>query len=458
MATFKICVFEHQKRKDNKYPVSIRVYWKGQSSYIGTEYYVTDKQITKKKFVAPNGNKKETFTLKDIFIINELNKRITLYEDLKSKKLGFRIEMYTARELAKYFESETKPGSDSSIDFVAFSKKHIEKLKIQGRTTSASILTRTLNSLIDFSNGRERIAITEITAKFLSQYETFLRGERTIKRKNQFGRMVTTKKKGLSDISIIDYMTDIRLLFNAAMAEFNDEDKDEIKIIHYPFRKYKLQRRPENEKRNITGAQLMTIRDVTDESLELKRAIFARDMFMLSFYLVGMNFADLYEADKVKDGRLTYERKKTKGRRQDRAFISIKIEPEAEQLFAKYKDASGLRVFDFFKRYADSHTFSSNVNKGLKVVATSCKIEDKLSTYYARHTWATIARNKCNVSKDDVDLALNHVDQGNKVADMYIEKDWSLIDKANRSVLDHLKNGAKEGVLSPFEHSTLTDQ
>lgn len=438
MATFKICVFKNQKRRDGKYPVSIRVCWKRQYSYIGTEYYVTDKQILKKKYQDQNGKPKEMFALKDAFILNELNKRITKYEDMKSQKLGHRIEMYTAKELADYFDKDTKPGSDATINFVEFSRGHIEKLKSQGRTTSAGLLNRTLNSLIDFANGREKIAITEITSKFLTQFETFLRGKRTMKRKNQFGRITTIERNGLSDISLIDYMTDIRLLFNAAMAEYNDEDKDEIRIIHYPFRKYKLKRRPENEKRNITKEQLCTIRDADPADITLKRAIFSRDVFMLSFYMVGMNFADLYEAEKVKAGRLTYERKKTKGRRQDRAFISIKVEPEAEPLVEKYRDPSGERVFDFYRRYTTSHIFSSNVDKGLKVVAKACNIDEPLSTYYARHTWATIARNKAGISKDDVDLALNHVDQGLKMADAYIEKDWSLIDKANRQVLDYI--------------------
>lgn len=429
MATFKICVFEHQKRAiDGKYPVSIRVTWKRQSSYIRTEYYVTDKQINKK-----------TFTLKDIYIINDLNKRIAKYEDLKAQKLGHRIEIYTAKELANYFDKETKPGSDSSINFIEFSRKHIEKLRKQGRTTTASNLNSTINSLIDFCSGRERVAITEITSKFLTENEAYLRGKRTIKRKNQFGKMVTTEKRGLSDVSVIDYMTNIRLLFNAAMAEYNDEDKDEIKIIHYPFRKYKLKRRPENEKRNLAVELLNNIKNVPDSDLLLDRAIFSRDVFLLSFYLVGINFADLYEADKYKKGRLIYERKKTKGRRQDKAYISIKVEPEAVPLFEKYRDPSGVRVFDFYKRYSTSHIFSSNVNKGLKVVAKACKIDEPLSTYYARHTWATIARNKCDVSKDDVDLALNHVDQGLKMADAYIEKDWSRIDNANRLVLDFVK-------------------
>ncbi len=438
MATFKICVFEHQKRIDGKYPVSIRIYWKGQSCYIGTEYYVTDKQVLKKKYFDEKGRQKEVFALKDTYIINDLNKRITKYEDMKSQKLGHRIEMYTAKELAQYFDKEAKPGTDATINFIEFSRKHIAKLKAQGRTTTASGINSTVNSLIDFCNGRDKVAITEITSKFLTQFEAYLRTERKMKRKNQFGKIVRTKQKGLSDVSIFDYMTNIRLLFNAAMAEFNDEDKDEIRIFHYPFRKYKLKRKPENEKRNITVEQLRTIRDVPEEKLQLERTIFSRDMFLLSFYMVGMNFADLYEADKLRNGRVIYERKKTKGRRQDNAYISIKVEPEAMQLLEKYKDKTGKRVFDFHNKYTTSHIFSSNVNKGLKKVATACKIEEPLSTYYARHTWATVARNKCNVSKDDVDLALNHVDQGLKMADAYIEKDWSRIDNSNRAVLDYI--------------------
>lgn len=439
MATFKICVFEHQKRSDGKYPVSIRVSWKRESSYVKTEFYVTDKQIVKKKVLTGSGKKKEVFELKDVYILNELNKRITKYEDIKSKKLGFRIELYTARELAEYFTKESKPGSDTTINFIEFARNHIEKLKSQGKATTAGNINRTINAVVDFSNGREKVSITEISAKFLEQFETFLKSERTIKRKNQFGKIVTTKSKGISDVSLYDYMNDIRVLFNAAMKEFNDEDKDEIRILHYPFRKYKLKQRPENEKRNLQKDQLLKIRDVSDEKLALDRAIFARDVFMLSFYLVGMNFADLYELDKYKEGRVSYNRKKTKGRRQDQAFISIKVEPEAEPFLQKFRDKTGQRVFDFHTRYTDPHIFSSNVNKGLKVVAKAITLDEPLSTYYARHTWATIARNDCDISKDDIDLALNHVDQGLKMADAYIKKDWSRIDNANRAVLDYLK-------------------
>lgn len=429
MATFKICVFAHQKRQDGKFPVSIRVYWRGQSSYIRSEFYVTEKQISKK-----------SFELKDIYIINELNRRIERFEEIKSQKLGYRIELYTAKELAKYLVNEIKPGSDSSIDFIEFSRKYIEGIRNQGRTSTAANMKRTLNALIDFGNGRDRLPIGELTAKYLRQLEAFLQSERMIKRKNQFGRVVTTRKPPVSDVTLFDYMTDIRVLFNAAMDEYNDEDRNDMKILHYPFRKYKLKRRPENTKRNLTPEQIAAIAALTDEELSLDRAILARDVFLLSFYLVGINLVDLFEATRLKGDRLEYERSKTKGRRQDRAFISIKVEPEALPLVEKYADTTGARVFGFHNRYTTSHIFSSNVNKGLKLVAKAAGIDVELSTYYARHSWATIARNRCNVSKDDVDLALNHVDMGLRMADVYIAKDWSRVDAANRLVLDTLKN------------------
>lgn len=429
MATFKICIFEHQLRKDNKYPVSIRIYWKRKYAYIRTEYNVTDKQIDKK-----------IFTVKDPFILNELNTRITRYEDLKVKQLGYNIELYTALELAEYFKKEGAPGTDSSIDFVEFAGLHCSRLIERGRKSTAATLKRTVNAMIDFCNGRGHIYITEITSRFLNNFELFLQKERVLKRKNQYGNTVTTKRPGLTKISVFDYMVAIRTLFNAAIAEYNDEDRGEIRIKHYPFRKYKLKRAPEPRKRALTIEQIKQISAVTDEELGLSRAIMARDVFMLSFYFVGMNLADMYEIESsaLENGRISYYRKKTRERRQDGAYISIKVEPEAMPLVKKYKDKTGERVFCFANMYSDPNIFCANINKGLKKVAEVCDIKEKLTSYYARFSFATIARNDCGVSKDDINLALDHVDASLKMTDTYIKKDWSIIDKALRKVMDYL--------------------
>lgn len=437
MATFKICVFEHQKRRDGKFPVTLRIFWKGKSAYLKTEYYVADKQV-KKKISIRAGKKYSSLELRDPFIIKELNTRITKYENLKSQKLGHNIELYTAKDLSEYFKREGSPGTDSTIDFIAFARDHCQRLVNRGKGSTAATIKRTVNMMIDFCGGRESISITEINLKFLSGFESYLKGTRIIKRKNQLDKIVTTTKKGLSDISVIDYMTDIRTVFNAAIEEYNDEDRDEIRIKHYPFRKYKLKKAPESTKRILTAQQVKAIQMVTDEELKLGRAILARDVFMLSFYLSGMNLADLYHATDYRKGRISYNRQKTMDRRRDKAFISLKVFPEAAALIEKYKDNS--KVLRFYKMYSTSHIFSTNINKGLKVVARACKIEDPLSTYYARFSFATIARNDCSVSKDDINLSLDHVDASLKMADVYINKDWSRVDNTINKVIDHLNS------------------
>lgn len=444
MPTFKICIFEHQKRDDGKYPVSIRVYHrrktekKGQYAYINTSLYVSEKQALRKVSFNKERKKEITLSIKDPFVVKECNSRILKYENLVSQKLGLNIELYSTKELAGYFIREGVPGSDSSIDFIEFSRKHFDQLVKKGKKSTAIRHRQTINAMIDFCSGRRKISITEINVKFLNQFEEFLRGKRILKRVNQLGNIVTTEKAGLSDISIMDYMTDVRTLFNAAIDEYNDEDRGDIRVKHYPFRKYKLKKGPEPEKRVLTTDQVRAIRDCNPGTL---RSILAKDVFLLSFYLAGINTADLYDVKKsaYKNGRLSYYRQKTRDRRQDKAYISIKIFPEALPLFKKYVDKKGLRVFNFANSYADFHTFNSNINIGLKKVATICKI-DRLSTYHARFSFASIARNDCNVSKDDIGLALNHVDGKLKVTDIYIQKDWSNVDNAIRKVIDHLNN------------------
>ena len=65
-------------------------------------------------------------------------------------------------------------------------------------------------------------------------------------------------------------------------------------------------------------------------------------------------------------------------------------------------------------------------------------IPEDTKAYSVRHSWATIARNVLNISKDDIDLCLNHVNEAHKMADVYIDKDFTRIDQANRRMIDLL--------------------
>lgn len=135
-----------------------------------------------------------------------------------------------------------------------------------------------------------------------------------------------------------------------------------------------------------------------------------------------------------KDGKITYNRTKTKNRRADKAEISIKVEPQIQALFDKYKDTTGKRVFNFYQHYSNANTFNCNINKLLKEIGKIIGVED-LQFYAARHSWGTFARNNAKVDMYTVHTALNHVDADMKVTDIYIKKDNTIIEDANKAVL-----------------------
>jgi len=116
-------------------------------------------------------------------------------------------------------------------------------------------------------------------------------------------------------------------------------------------------------------------------------------------------------------------------------LIKIRIEPEVLPLLEKYRDGTGERAFDFYKRYASLHTLTASANKGLKIIGKTVGL-DNLQMYAARHSWAGILRNECGYAKSDVHEFLNHVDPGLQVTDLYLQKDWLLLAKANRKVLE----------------------
>jgi len=126
-------------------------------------------------------------------------------------------------------------------------------------------------------------------------------------------------------------------------------------------------------------------------------------------------------------------RSKTQGRRQDEAFISIKIVDEAKILLEKYIGKLNLRygAYDYLD-YA--------LYKGMKGLRELTGIPE-LTLYWARHTFGTLARNVCRMSVDDIGEALNHVDNGHVTTDIYIAKDWTIVDDVQFQVIGLIKNG-----------------
>ncbi len=231
------------------------------------------------------------------------------------------------------------------------------------------------------------------------------------------------------------HFRNLRAVFNYAI--------DEELTGNYPFRRFKI-KTVKTAKRNLTTEEL---REVFNYAVEDWQIIY-RDMFKLSFMLMGVNFADLLNLTKseMRSGRIEFNRHKTA------RLYSMKIEPEAKELIEKYAGKEYLlSIMDGRKDYVQ---FIRQTNHALKCIGTKSvkghapkgePLFPRLTTYWARHTWATIAAS-LDIPKETIAAALGH--GGNTVTDIYIDFDRRKVDEANRKVLDWVLYGKKDGVVA----------
>ncbi|MDP3445702.1 MAG: phage integrase SAM-like domain-containing protein [Ignavibacteria bacterium] len=392
MATFK-ALFPYQKA-DGTIRTIIRLTHNRKIKQIKTEIYITKDDLTKK------GKLKSKSISDDVnFLIEDYNNKI--------RKLGNRVNEMNVDQVYDYLTKST-----DEIDFIAY-----------GRKVAISTYNSALNSLVEFL-GTDKIDINDVKSSLLKEYSSwYLKRHKTKK----------NIKKGTGERGLELYLTNFKTIISLAKKEFNDEDEGIIRVRVSPFNKLKLPKVEKPKKRALSVENIIAIRDADIKQIE-KRKLLARDVFMLSFYLCGINSIDLFYSPKIKDGRLTYKRSKTSERRKDGAEISIKIEPEAQQLMKHYVSGAN---FKFSSLYENPENFNKALNIGLKQLGKQIGIEG-LTYYAARHSWATIAANKCKIDIYTIHQALNHANKDMEVTEGYIDNDWSAIDEANRKVLDFL--------------------
>lgn len=421
MATIREVVVPREKKKDGTWNVKIRVIHNGDTTYIKTQHFVNEKQVRK------------DYSIKDPVVLKMVNPVLDEYRT-KITELGPKVELYSLKQLVNVLTNRGIKTADE-INVIEFGRGRIEELKAANRNASAANMTTVVNSLIDFFNS-EVVPVTEIRTKMLQKYEQYLRSERKMSRDDQFKIAYKRTVAGLSDTGLHNHMRDLRILFNNIREFYNDEDLGVLIVKHYPFKKYKIVQPTEKLKPKLTIPQVIAIRDC--KTTPGGRKELARDLFMLSFYLCGMNAVDLYQLpfDQNVVERIGYNRSKTKGRRKDRAYISINIPAIAVSIYEKYAGKLALR-------YSTHIALDRALSIGMRAIGKEIKLADP-EFYDARHAFGDWARNVCRFSKDDVGLALNHKDQTNAVTDFYVSKNWAIIDEVQAAVIKLLDQAAKK--------------
>lgn len=271
-------------------------------------------------------------------------------------------------------------------------------------TRTREIYEATLSRIYAFDKHCEQLTFEEVDKAWLSRFEKFL----------------ASTSPSVNARAI--HLRNIRAVFNDAI---DDE------ITHaYPFRQYKI-KRAATAKRSLSVEALRMLFDYPVEEYQRKYL----DMFKLSFYLIGINIVDLCKLKRVDGGRIEYIRSKT------HRLYSIKVEPEALEIINRYKGKDWL--LDPLDRYDNYKQYARRLNGALQSIGEveigkqgAKKIKPlykKISTYWVRHTWATIAAS-LDIPKETIAAALGH--GGNTVTDIYIDFDQRKVDEANRRVLD----------------------
>ena len=419
MLTIKAEIKKSELKVDGTYNVKIRFTLDRKVKRLSTNLFITSKDLTK------------SLKFKEDTSIKRAIDRLVLYYREQCFKLQLDQNHYSLDEIIEFLNGEQE--KQQTIDFIKFSREWIASTTIKG----APNYTTAINALVRFI-GKEELDINLITLDFLESFKAFLNKEREIRTK----RLMQQGKRVPSNRSLSLYLISIKKLFNEAKKKYNKKEKNLILIPNSPFMELEIPKQEATRKRAISADIIKKLwklpyKDMKKGYKSTCHYNLAKNCFILSFCLMGINSADLYNATEMEGYTIVYNRTKTKDRRLDKAQMKVDIPRLILPLVEKYKDKTGKRLFNFYQYYADEKDFNKAINYGLKEICTILEIDD-LEYYAARHSWATIALNKAGIDKYIVHAALNHIDDAMKVTDIYIERDFVNENKANTKVAKYV--------------------
>lgn len=400
MATVSLYLDTRRMKKNGKYPVKLNVFHKGQM-LLPTEFDASAETWNGTEY----NRKAQNWKAKNVALrslMNNVEKKIFELEESGSlrKMAGNELKDELKRVISGNNEKEGRLFLDVMREF----------MDTKSKRSTASCYEGTIQKLNKYDNS---CTFDSMDRKWLTRFNMYLLDS---------GMKVNTC--GI-------HLRNIRAVFNYAI----DEGYTEL----YPFRKFII-KKEDTRKRSLTVMELRILRDYPCEDWQVKY----RDMFMLMFYLIGINAVDLFNAKKtdLSNGRLEYKRSKT-GR-----IYSIKLETEALDLINKYSGEEYLLfVMENYNNYKD---FLHRMNDALrKIGSMECvgrygkKVRNILfpdiSSYWSRHTWATIAA-ELDIPKEIISEALGHR-IGSETTSIYIKFDRKKVDEANRKVIDFVNSG-----------------
>lgn len=383
MATIKLYLDTRRAKADGTFSIRLAVNNHGETAFISLGQSVKKDEWDKRQCRIKKRPDRDFLNdyLRDRYdYYNRILMRLQMSEDYRGDISARQLRDNIIREAAG------KKSATLKDMFVRYTSREM------GNKTKKNYSV-TWNTIAQFDKTSETLLLDDISRDWLERYNLFLLN---------IGNCHNTRTVRIRHIAAV---------FNYAI--------DNELTTNYPFRRLDLSIEP-TKKRDLKVEELREVFSANVKEKDRKLL----DAFKVMFLLIGINVHDLYNLtrDNIVDGRLEYKRLKT-GKQ-----YSILIQPEVIEIMNRYPGKD--RLFSFCEHYANASSFAMVTNILLK------KIRAGLTTYYARHTWATLAF-KLGVPKDTISLALGH-SFGARVTGTYINADLSRADEANRKVIDYV--------------------
>ncbi len=372
-------------KKNGKYPLKLRVFTSlsKQQKLFQTKY-----EFTKNEFGSIWETMKPRNEHKDIR--RDLQGILTKAEEEASKLHPFDLEKFEKKMGAK---------AGASNDLIWYLADTIDTLRANNQYGTASSYKSTIKALLLFVNHQrskqqEDISFHEVTPKWLERFERYMAEERNV-----------------SSATIGIYLRNVRTVFNAAI------DRKDILPEIYPFGK-KMYVIP-NSRKVLKALSKEDLRILYTAHPATKEQAKAKDFWFFSYSCNGMNIRDIAELKigTISDDQIQYVRNKTKRTKKDNLKpITAHLTEYSKTIIEKYGDKQGKYLFPIFDQFDSEESklskckiFTRFVNQHIKKLATQNGITKEISSYWARHSFATNAIQR-GAPMEFVSEALNHKD------------------------------------------------
>lgn len=395
MATIKLAVLKHTKSKDGSYKIRISIGHRSETHYIVTPYSVNALSEFDNGIVVRVPNAHE-INIKLRNLLNDYEERL---ERINSP------EDYTCKELRDLLKSMRT--HSSKVTFKQVSEQYQKELIEDGRGSYAGMLQNSLRLFFEFTGGD--VFLSEISTITISEFERWL------------------KRKGVSQTYISMTLSMTRTIVNRAIR---------MQLVTYSVHPFTYWKRPADPEREL-DISVEDVQAIRDAQPRLKKQRIARDIFMLSYYLGGINLIDLLEIDFRGVSVLEYTRHKSRNMKLSDKRISFTLQPEAKELISKWMNRNTGRL-DFGYKFSYKN-FLAYVTRSIKSLAKDIDIQDyrKVCYYTARKSFVQHGFD-LGISLEVLEYCIGQSVKNNRPIFNYLKIMRKHADVAFRQILDNL--------------------